>query len=127
MFNSARLEDILARYSHIRIAVLGDLMVDRFIYGDAERLSPEAPVPVVRLRYRTSQPGGAANVASNVASLGGEVSVFGAVGADEAGAEIKSLLESQGADLRGIVVPFRLSDHNQDAGDRPGPADAAHR
>jgi D-beta-D-heptose 7-phosphate kinase/D-beta-D-heptose 1-phosphate adenosyltransferase len=80
-------------------------MVDRFIYGDAERLSPEAPVPVVRLRRRTSQPGGAANVASNVTSLGGQVSVFGAVGDDPAGDEIRAMLEAQGADLSGVVSP----------------------
>jgi len=99
------LSQVLDSFSQLRIAVLGDLMVDRFIYGDAERLSPEAPVPVVRLKSRTSQPGGAANVANNVVSLGGRVSVFGVLGDDAAGSEVKDLLTSRGADLRGIVSP----------------------
>ena len=55
----------------LRILVLGDVMLDRFLYGEVERISPEAPVPVVRLRETRAMPGGAGNVARNIAALGG--------------------------------------------------------
>ncbi len=77
---------MIARFPGVRVGVLGDLMVDRFIYGDARRLSPEAPVPVVQITRRTTQPGGAANVANNVLSMGGQLSLFGVLGDDERGA-----------------------------------------
>jgi rfaE bifunctional protein kinase chain/domain len=79
-------------------------MLDRFIYGDAERLSPEAPVPVVRLRSRSAQAGGAANVAANVRSLGGEAVLLGAVGDDDAGRELLGLLDALGVDARAVQV-----------------------
>ncbi len=93
----------LSAFAGVRVGVFGDLMVDRFIYGDVQRISPEAPVPVVRIRRRSTQPGGAANVACNVVSLGGKSSLFGALGADEAGAEVRLLLET--IDLHGVVSP----------------------
>jgi rfaE bifunctional protein kinase chain/domain len=82
--------------------VLGDLMVDRFIYGDARRLSPEAPVPVVEIRRRTTQPGGAANVGNNVLSLGGRLHLFGLLGDDDAGCDAERLLAAAGANLDGV-------------------------
>jgi rfaE bifunctional protein kinase chain/domain len=97
--------DLLARFSGVRIGVLGDLMVDRFIYGDALRISPEAPVPVVTIRERTTQPGGAANVANNVVSLGGRCSLFGVLGDDPAGHEVRHMLVAEGCDVSGIVSP----------------------
>src|SRR4051812_30684296 len=97
--------ELLARFAGVRIGVLGDLMVDRFIYGDALRISPEAPVPVVTIRERTTQPGGAANVANNVVSLGGRCSLFGILGDDPAGHEVRHMLVAEGCDIRGVLSP----------------------
>jgi len=101
--NDRQLQDIITRLPDARIGVVGDLMADRFIYGDAERLSPEAPVPVVRITKRTTMPGGAANVARNVLSLGGSLALFGVIGEDEAGAEVCHCFGNARADLRGVL------------------------
>jgi D-beta-D-heptose 7-phosphate kinase/D-beta-D-heptose 1-phosphate adenosyltransferase len=77
--------DILKAIRGKRVLVIGDLMVDEWLFGDMERISPEAPCPVVDVRRRERNPGGAANAAANVASLGGFPSVMGVVGDDEAG------------------------------------------
>jgi D-beta-D-heptose 7-phosphate kinase/D-beta-D-heptose 1-phosphate adenosyltransferase len=101
---------LINRFPGVRIGVLGDLMVDRFIYGDARRLSPEAPVPVVKITRRTTQPGGAANVANNVLSMGGQLALFGVLGEDAAGHEVREMLAEGQADLRGVILdPHRLS------------------
>ena len=68
---------ILARFSRQRILVVGDLMLDRYVYGGVSRISPEAPVPVVHVTHEKSMPGGASNVAWNVRSLGGRAAVSG--------------------------------------------------
>lgn len=98
MPSSQRQSELLAAFRGKRIAIVGDLMLDRFIYGDAERLSPEAPVPIVKLSQRTAQPGGAANVAANVQCMGGEAVLLGAAGSDEAGAELLALLKKLAVD-----------------------------
>jgi D-beta-D-heptose 7-phosphate kinase/D-beta-D-heptose 1-phosphate adenosyltransferase len=98
---------VLARFPTVRAAVIGDLMADRFIYGEARRLSPEAPVPVVHIRKRTIQPGGAANVASNVLSLGGKLVLFGVLGDDDAGRDVHRILEERGAELSGVRLDAR--------------------
>ena len=72
---------------------VGDVMLDRFVYGVVNRISPEAPVPVLRQTRMASMPGGAANVARNLASLGLQAIIIGAVGTDEAGIELNELLE----------------------------------
>jgi D-beta-D-heptose 7-phosphate kinase / D-beta-D-heptose 1-phosphate adenosyltransferase len=74
------------------VLVLGDVMLDRFLYGTVERVSPEAPVPVITLHRTANMPGGAANVARNVAALGAHVVLVGVVGADEAATELRGLL-----------------------------------
>ncbi len=79
-------------------------MADRFIYGNARRLSPEAPVPVVDVKRRVVQPGGAANVANNVLSLGGKLWLFGVLGQDEAGDSVRDALMSNGADITGVLL-----------------------
>src|SRR5215470_12601976 len=66
-----------------RIMVIGDLMLDKYVWGDVERISPEAPVPVVRAVHNSEQPGGAANVAMNLAGLGAAVKVIGFAGEDD--------------------------------------------
>lgn len=90
-----------------RVVVLGDVMLDRFIWGDVERISPEAPVPIVRVRRESARLGGAANVAANLASLGGRATVVGAVGEDHPAAEIRSHLEACGIEDGLAVVEGR--------------------
>lgn len=75
-----------------QVLVYGDLMLDRYWYGQASRISPEAPVPVVHIRRHETRPGGAANVALNVASLGGQVSIFGLVGQDAEADQLQAAL-----------------------------------
>ena len=72
--------DILASFHRARVLVLGDVMLDRFVYGSVERTSPEAPVPVMALERTSNIPGGAANVARNVAALGSLAVLIGVVG-----------------------------------------------
>ena len=81
----AKLKAALARFRRLRILVVGDLMLDEFIYGRVSRISPEAPVPVVHVEKETTYPGGAANVARNLAALGIHAELGGGVGQDEAG------------------------------------------
>ena len=86
--NEQRREAVLKNYAAQKILVVGDLMLDRYVYGKVTRISPEAPVPVVHVRSETRQPGGAANVAMNVQSLGGRTTVAGIVGDDAAGRDL---------------------------------------
>ena len=79
-----------------RILVVGDVMLDRYWHGDTERISPEAPVPVVKVIELEDKPGGAANVAKNIAHLDGQVSVLGIIGNDDYGNSLESLLEHEG-------------------------------
>lgn len=83
--------------------VVGDLMLDRHIWGVVSRISPEAPVPVVRQSRQTEAPGGAANVAANLAQLGLEVTAAGFIGDDHEGERIRELLEGVGVETRGLV------------------------
>ena len=80
----------------VRILVVGDVMLDRYWFGDVSRISPEAPVPVVRIERREERLGGAANVARNAAALGAHCGLLGVVGADEAGAQVAQLLHDSG-------------------------------
>ena len=84
-----------------RILVVGDVMLDRYWFGEVERISPEAPVPVVHVARREDRLGGAANVARNVAALGAQVTLLGIVGDDEAGEHVRILAQEAGvhADL----------------------------
>lgn len=79
------IKEILNNFSKARIAVVGDVMLDSYVYGNVERVSPEAPVPVVKINKEIFELGGAGNVAENVSSLGGEVCLFGYIGNDQAG------------------------------------------
>lgn len=105
--SAAQLE-VLAGFKRSRVLVMGDLMLDRFVYGAVERLSPEAPVPVMAIQRTSNMPGGAANVARNVAALGGRVTVVGVVGADEqAGVLSAQLAEMPGIQLLPVVDTSR--------------------
>lgn len=99
----ARVEDLVHRFRGARILVFGDLMLDRFIVGRVTRISPEAPVPVVRFQSEHTRLGGAANVAHNIAALTGQASVVGVVGADPAGATLTAQLQDAGIDVSGVV------------------------
>ncbi|OGP55035.1 MAG: hypothetical protein A2162_00215 [Deltaproteobacteria bacterium RBG_13_52_11b] len=99
-----RLEKIVNRFSKVKILVVGDLMVDRFIWGKVSRISPEAPVPVVAVEDETFLLGGAANVMNNIHSLGGEVSLCGVIGDDETGQQVLRMIRDMGAVTHGILV-----------------------
>lgn len=88
----------LGDLSKIRLLVVGDVMLDRYWFGDVSRISPEAPVPVVKVERSEERPGGAANVARNAAALGAQVSLLALVGNDEPGANLKRLMASGGID-----------------------------
>jgi rfaE bifunctional protein kinase chain/domain len=87
-----------------KILIIGDLMIDQYIWGDATRLSPEAPVPVVSVEKESSTLGGAGNVAQNLLSFKAEVIVAGLIGDDAAGKELLKVLADEKADVSGIVV-----------------------
>ena len=87
-------------FSRVRIVVAGDAMLDEYWFGDAARISPEAPVPVVRTGATEQRPGGAANVALNVAALGARASLVAVVGADERGTALTERLEASGVECR---------------------------
>ncbi len=95
-------------FSGARIAVLGDVMLDRYFWGDVDRISPEAPVPVVRVTRRSARPGGAANVAANLRGLGCMVDMCGIVGDDREADELRALLGDMSVATTGLVtVPGR--------------------
>jgi D-beta-D-heptose 7-phosphate kinase/D-beta-D-heptose 1-phosphate adenosyltransferase len=91
-------EALLGKMAGRTVLVVGDLMLDRFVYGGVTRISPEAPVPVVRVTRETSMPGGASNVACNLRALGVGAAVAGMVGKDGAGVELRWLLGQSGVD-----------------------------
>ena len=93
-----KLKRIIQGFAGQKILVVGDLMLDRYLWGRVDRISPEAPVPVVEVMSESSRPGGAANVAANLAALDAEPVVFGVVGDDAAGEEIRNHLRSRGVD-----------------------------
>jgi D-beta-D-heptose 7-phosphate kinase/D-beta-D-heptose 1-phosphate adenosyltransferase len=102
MMGRSEAADIVGRFGTRTILVLGDLMLDRYIWGSVNRISPEAPVPVVEVREERAQPGGAANVAMNIQALGGQAVVCGRVGADAAGEELLALLKAHGIRTDGV-------------------------
>jgi len=95
---------LLRRFSRVRLLVVGDLMLDQFIWGRVDRISPEAPVPVVQVTGESFHLGGAANVVNNIRALGGAVTVCGLVGRDVAGRRIVAELERVGAGTAGVAA-----------------------
>src|SRR5919202_5376008 len=98
-----RLCSLLHEASQRRIAIIGDAMLDVYLRGDVDRISPEAPVPVVRVRERKLALGGAANVAQNVAALGAGAELVAAVGRDIPGGTLRDMLLEIGAEPRALV------------------------
>src|SRR4051794_8559456 len=99
-----RLIELLEAGANTRIAIVGDAMLDVYLRGDVDRISPEAPVPVVRIRDKELALGGAANVAQNVAAIGAECDLVCAVGEDAEGQVIKTMLRDIGSEARSIVT-----------------------
>jgi D-glycero-beta-D-manno-heptose-7-phosphate kinase len=95
---------ILERFPGVHILIVGDLMLDHFVFGQVNRISPEAPVPVVEFDREEFRIGGAGNVAHNVRGLGGSADVIGAVGNDEHGVRVQEALSAQGIGIGGVVV-----------------------
>jgi D-beta-D-heptose 7-phosphate kinase/D-beta-D-heptose 1-phosphate adenosyltransferase len=94
---------LMERLGRPRIGVLGDLMLDRYVFGDAERISPEAPIQILRAAHEETRLGGAGSVVNNLLALGADVSVFGVLGADAAGDQYLDDLKAAGARTAGVV------------------------
>ncbi|MCS7151772.1 MAG: PfkB family carbohydrate kinase, partial [Endomicrobia bacterium] len=119
--NKKHLIDIINRFQNKRIVVVGDIMLDRYIWGNVERISPEAPVPVVDVMKETQSLGGCGNVANNITSVGGKAYIVTLVGNDNYAEELKSILVEKGVNIEGIfvdsqrptTVKTRIIAHNQ--------------
>jgi D-beta-D-heptose 7-phosphate kinase/D-beta-D-heptose 1-phosphate adenosyltransferase len=107
---SKRLIEIVEQLPPSRIVLIGDLMLDRYLYGNAERLSPDAPVPILHYNYEDSRLGGAGRVAADLAALGAQVRVVSIIGPDDTGRQIRDLLAGCGCNVEALVeVPGRPS------------------
>jgi len=107
--STARLRRLVRRFAGTRVLIVGDLMLDQFVCGDVSRISPEAPVPIVRVRRQEVRPGGAGNVVTNVVALGGRADACGFVGRDPAGRALLTALDDAGGGLDGIVASPTIS------------------
>ncbi|MDA8053063.1 MAG: D-glycero-beta-D-manno-heptose-7-phosphate kinase [Deltaproteobacteria bacterium] len=113
--------NIVKKFHKARILVIGDIMVDHFVYGTVDRISPEAPVPVVQVKSEKLMPGGAANVVNNVSKLGAKVYVAGVVGNDYNGNILKRMVDKETVNSEGIltldnfqtIIKTRVIAHNQ--------------
>lgn len=103
-FSASRLKELFDNFKNRRIAVIGDLMLDSYMWGDVKRISPEAPVPVVEVMSETVKLGGAANVANNIINLGAKPIPIGIVGDDNSAKQIRKLFKSLGIVVDGIVT-----------------------
>jgi rfaE bifunctional protein kinase chain/domain len=118
-----RADEIVSQFRNRNVVVLGDVMLDEFIWGDVSRISPEAPVPVVEIRRESTHLGGAANVLANLLALGAQACVIGVVGEDAAAEKLRASLRSEGGlqtdDLliadgtRPTTIKTRIIAHNQ--------------
>lgn len=102
--NFTRFKNIISGFHRAKILVVGDLILDEFIWGKVTRISPEAPVPVVWVDSESFMPGGASNVANNIRALGGEVFLAGVVGDDHRGNILRSVLSDKGVHCEGIIT-----------------------
>src|SRR5687767_7329621 len=98
-----RLESLLEAAGRTRVVAVGDAMLDEYLVGEVDRISPEAPVPVVRVRERRYALGGAANVAQNVVAIGAECRLVAAIGDDPAGQQLSGMLGKIAVPSRGLV------------------------
>ena len=95
--------ELLAAFPGRRVLIVGDVMLDEYIWGGVQRISPEAPVPVVEMQRRTYVPGGAANTAANVVSLGGVALLGGVVGRDHQAEQLGAALRERGVEAEGLI------------------------
>ncbi|HPD18585.1 MAG: D-glycero-beta-D-manno-heptose-7-phosphate kinase [Candidatus Goldbacteria bacterium] len=102
--SAADLKKIVKKFRGKRILVVGDLMLDKYIWGNVTRISPEAPIPIVHVTKEETKPGGAANVVLNLIALGAKVFCAGIVGKDDAGRELVSYLKKNGVDCSAIIM-----------------------
>lgn len=115
------LNNLFSGFNQLNVLVVGDVMVDAYVWGDADRISPEAPVPVINVKRKEQRLGGAANVALNIGSLGGNVAVASVVGDDEAGKKLAELFKDNGIGTEALVfsseritsVKTRIISHHQ--------------
>lgn len=105
--NNTTLSQALKRFSDVRILVIGDIIVDQFIWGSVTRISPEAPVPVVNVNREDFLLGGSANVLKNIYSLGGKGSLCGVIGSDEMGEKLKGLVKNLPSPIEGLIRGVR--------------------
>jgi rfaE bifunctional protein kinase chain/domain len=103
-FSEVRIKKLFGQFRGKRIGVVGDMMLDRYYWGTISRISPEAPVPVVEVESQSTRLGGAANVANNIASLGGVPLMIGVIGDDNGGKRLRSLVEEAGFPTSGLIV-----------------------
>jgi rfaE bifunctional protein kinase chain/domain len=108
-------------FPRTRVLVIGDIIMDEYIWGDVSRISPEAPVPVVDVKRETKMLGGAGNVVNNISSLGGEAILAGVVGDDSTGRQVVRMVKSLGAGTEGTGQ----ADHDQDQDRCSAPASGA--
>ena len=104
MIESARVKELLSQMNGKHVLVVGDVMLDKYVIGDVDRISPEAPVPVVHVRKEYARPGGSANVALNIQSLGGMGLLSGIMGRDSAGDDMLALLSQEDISVKGMVI-----------------------
>ena len=104
MYDISHLKKLVGRFPKARILVIGDLILDEFIWGDVERISPEAPVPVVWVKSESFMPGGASNVANNLKALGVKPFLCGVIGKDERGKMLQQELQKRGITTEGLIV-----------------------
>ena len=96
--------ELIENFGSPKVALVGDFLLDKYVYGDVERISPEAPVPILNVVDSESRVGGAGNVAATVLAMGGQVSCIGVIGDDVAGAELTSLLRTAGAETESLIT-----------------------
>ena len=119
--NKNRFQDISSKFAKKSILVVGDIMLDSFMWGVAERISPEAPVPIVTVDAVTHSPGGAGNVACNLSKLSAKIRIIGLVGNDAESEILTNKLQDAGVDTNSIIkdnsrpttVKIRVIAHNQ--------------
>jgi D-glycero-beta-D-manno-heptose-7-phosphate kinase len=109
--------DLFNAFRNLNVLIIGDVMVDSYIWGKVNRVSPEAPVPIVEVEKRENRLGGAANVALNIKALGANPVLCSVVGNDQKGKEFMDLLQAEGMDTAGMVISRRKDDNNQIQGD----------
>ena len=121
MRRSIAITRLLNRFRNVRTLVIGDLMLDRYIWGHVQRISPEAPIPIVRVTKESLHAGGAANVAMNIRTLGGQVTTCGIIGKDTDGKRLLQQISTTGSDITGVITSraaqtiskTRIIAHNQ--------------